>query len=75
MDPLSLVIIPLATQALRVIEQAQISFNNAPTEYRDQYYKRLAKLESIWDPVIDRIAAHLAKSLPPPQAIAITGAK
>jgi hypothetical protein len=63
MDPITLSLIPLATQALKVVEQAQISFNTAPAEYRDQYYKRLAKLEALWDPVIEKIAGHLAKNL------------
>jgi len=66
MDPISLILIPLATQALRVIEQAQIAFNNSPPEYRDQFYKRLAKLEGLWDPLIDRIVAYLSHAMPVP---------
>lgn len=58
-------LLPLATQVLKVIEQAQISFNNAPPEYREQYYKRLARLESLFDPLLDRIVAAIEKHQEP----------
>lgn len=41
------VILPLATQILRVVEQAQITFNNAPDEYKAKYFERLADRKSV----------------------------
>lgn len=42
-------LLPLVNTILQVILQAQISFNNAPDEYKDNFYKRLDKWESFWD--------------------------
>ena len=59
MDPYTLAVLDFGTQLLKVVEQAQISFNNAPPAYKEQYYSRLAKLEALADPVLDVIAAIL----------------
>jgi hypothetical protein len=48
MVPLA-IIMPLAVQVLKVVEQAQIAFNNAPPEYRSGHFDRLAKWEAAWD--------------------------
>lgn len=49
------VLLPLVNTILQVILQAQISFNNAPDEYKDNFYKRLDKWESFWDKLADPV--------------------
>lgn len=63
MDPITLALIPLAIQIGRNIEQAQIAFNTAPLEYRKQFYERLAKLESIGDPVLELVLDGVKKAI------------
>lgn len=49
------VLIPLVNTILQIILQAQISFNNAPDEYKDNFYKRLDKWENFWDKLADPV--------------------
>jgi len=57
-------ILPLAVQLLKVIEQAQISLNTAPEAYREQYFARLQKWEQFWDRVFGPVGDAILASLP-----------
>jgi hypothetical protein len=58
------VILPLATQVLRVVEQSQITFNNAPEEYKAKYFERLMKWEAVWDKVFDPLLKAITAEQP-----------
>ena len=67
MDPISLVLIPLLTQVLRNIEQAQIAWNQTPEgSLRTERYERLVKLERLFDPLLNSLTG-LVRQLEAPK--------
>jgi len=47
------VFMPLVTAILQIILEAQRSFNDAPDEYKERFYKRLDKWETFWEKLAD----------------------
>jgi len=67
MDPLTAAF-NLATAICRLIEQAYVAWNNTPEgPIRTARYARLEKIESLFDPVLDRLV-EVIKRLAPPEA-------
>jgi len=55
------VLIPLVNTILQIILQAQISFNNAPDEYKDNFYKRLDRWEEFWNKLSEPVYKLIVK--------------
>ena len=62
--PLITPYVALATQILKVVEQGQIAFNNAPPKYRDRYFERLQKYEDLADRIVAPLAGLIADAIP-----------
>lgn len=61
MDPYSMAVIGLSTAALNAYAKGMEALIAAPPEYRDQFYKRLMKIEALGDPLLDLLTDVLAK--------------